>query len=454
MESLKVVLIGAGSATFGRGTIADLVGSEELRDFDLTISLVDIDGKALKRMHALGLLIKQHYKSKAEIEAFEDRRAALPGADYVIISVAQRRWELWEKDYYIPLAFGFRHVFGETAGPGAAFHTLRSLRLMIPICRDIEELCPDALLINFSNPESRVCLGFTRLTSLRNVGLCHGPFGTLKRIAEILQKPETEIDLTVAGINHFHWALQIRDKASGRDLAPEIKARINDYDWDADSLTPLMYAVFGYLTYPAPSHPGEYVNFAYDVAGPKFIQWGLGQVSRKFGARASDADYVGEGKSGRRAYELWSAEHAQSIDRIVAGTDPLTEEFTATTAELAVPIICDIELDRNRTELSANVLNDSAITNLPSDAIVEVPIRVSAEGIRPIEVGPLPEAIAGICNLQVSIQKLIVEAYRQKSKHLLLQALVIDPITDSVERAQQMMEFMLKAQSGYLPELD
>ena len=455
MKQIKVVIIGAGSASFGGGTIADLVASEELKEVELKISLVDIDGKALIRMHRLAQLIKERHKSKATIEATTDRTEALPGADYVIVSVAQKRWQLWEKDFYIPLAFGFRHVFGETAGPGAAFHTLRSLHLMIPMCRDMERICPDALLINFSNPESRVCLAITKLTRVRNVGLCHGPFATLHRISEILKKPPEEIELTVGGINHFHWALQIRDKVTGRDLYSEIGKGIDGFDWGLDTFTPLMYHVFGYFTYPAPSHPGEYVNFAHDIVGPMFMKWGLGQVSRRFGATAAEEVYTKEGKTNQNSYELWSLEHAAKIDRVIEGREPLTPELAETTKELAIPIICDIEFDRNRRELAANVLNsDLAVANLPADAVVEVPISVNNLGIHPVNVGPLPEAIAGICNLQISIQKLLVEAYHQKSKDLLLQALVIDPIVDSVPRAKEMMEVMLRAESEYLPVLE
>ena len=151
-QKLKIVLIGAASASFGRGTIADLMDAEELKESELTISLVDIDKKALDRMYRLANLLKERYSSKAKIEIKTDREKVLPGANYVIVSVAQKRWQLWEKDFYIPAAYGFRHIFGENGGPGAAFHTLRSLYLMIPICKDMEKLCPEALLINFTNP--------------------------------------------------------------------------------------------------------------------------------------------------------------------------------------------------------------------------------------------------------------------------------------------------------------
>ena len=454
MKKLKIVVIGAGSATFGIGTIADLVASAELREFDLTVSLVDIDARALERTMAMARRIREHFGSPARIEATLERTEALPGADYVITSVATRRWDLWEKDYYIPLAYGFRQVMGENGGPGAAFHTLRSLDLMVPIARDMERLCPEALLLNFTNPESRVCLGVNTLTRVRSVGLCHGPLATLGRIAELLGRPAEEIDLTVAGLNHFHWALEVKDKAIGADLRPQLAQAVEKADWDIDTLTPLLFRTFGYLTYPAPSHPGEYLGFAHEIAGPQMVLWGIGGVSRRLSARAEDHEYVIEGKSNQPCYHLWSLDMVERIDRILAGKEPLSEEFTRMSIELVVPIICDIQFDRRHRELAANVPNRGrAIANLPEEAIVEVPIRVGAAGVEPVSVGPLPEALAGLCSLQISIQKLLVEAYRQRSKDLLLQALVIDPVVDSVPRARAMMETMLKVQADYLPQM-
>ncbi len=454
MKKIKVVIIGAGSASFGQGILTDLMISEELKEIDLNITLVDINEKALKRMYRFAGLLKEYHNSAVRIEATTDRKEALPGANYVITSVARERWKMWEKDFYIPISYGFRHIFGENGGPGAAFHTLRSLHLMIPIAKDMEKLCPDALLLNFTNPESRVCLGVSKLTNIRSVGLCHGPMATLEKISEILQKPQEEIDLTVGGINHFHWALKIQDKSTGEDLYPEIHKRLAESNYELDNLTRCLYDLFGLLTYPAASHTGEYVGFAFDVAGPVFLKWGLGQVSQRIGAKASERVYTVEGKPQQPSYHLVSEEKTREIHRIVEGKKPLTEEFAKPSGELAVPIICDIEFDRGRKELAVNVPNENfAVSNLPEDAIVEVPAIVNDEGVHPIKVGALPDAIAAICRTQISIQNLLVEAYRQKSKKLLLQALLLEPVVDSVTRAKAMMEEMLKIQAEYLPEL-
>jgi alpha-galactosidase len=462
LKKIKVVVIGAGSAGFGQGSIADLVSSEELKELNLEIVLVDIDKEALDRMLKLSYLIRDHYKSKAAISATTDRKQALPGARYVIASVAQKRWDLWQKDFYIPAAYGFRHVFGENGGPGGAFHTLRSLNIMIPIAKDMEKYCPDALLLNFTNPESRVCLGVSKLTKIRVAGLCHGPIETLDRLGEILEKPIDEIDLTVGGLNHFHWALEIKDKKTGNDLYPDIAKRIDTFDWQADSLTPVLYRLFDLITYPAPSHPGEYLSFAHSIAGPKLIQWGIGQVSHSLSAKGTDLDYIIEGQYNRPSYELWSMDQAERIEKSLEGKIPLTDKepmlnlsLIDPSREIAVPIICDIEFNRNRREIAANVVNGNfAVSNLPEDSVVEVPIMVNSDGITPVKVGALPEPIKGLCEIQISIQKLIVEAYEKKSKKVLLQALMIDPIVDDLSRAIEMMETMLKVEKEYLPELN
>jgi len=324
---------------------------------------------------------------------------------------------------------------------------------MIPIAKDMEKLCPDALLLNFTNPESRVCLGINKLTRIRTVGLCHGAFTTLNTISRILGIPKEDIEINIGGINHFHWVLQMHSRSNGKDLYPEFRQKMKQSDYGLDSLTRRMYELFGLFTYPAASHIGEYVSFAYDISGPVFLRWGTGEIAQRIGAKASECIYTIEGRPGQPSYHLQSKEQPGKIQRIVDGKEPLTKEFTQPSGELAIPIICDIELNRKKRELSVNVPNDNfAVSNLPKDAIVEVPAQVDAEGVHPIKVGPLPEVLAAICRRQISIQNLLVEAYRKRSKKLLLQALILEPVVDSVDRAERMMEHLLRLEADYLPK--
>jgi len=236
---------------------------------------------------------------------------------------------------------------------------------------------------------------------------------------------------------------------------------MESYEWDFNHFTPLIYQTFGRVVFPAPDHSGEYLGFAWDEIGPKNTEWGIGTISHKLSAKGTDLDYVNEGRKGCPSYELWSMDLVKRIDDFLAGKIPITTkdvffntDLAQPSREIAIPLILDIELDRNQKELAANVPNDGfAISNLPEDANVEIPILANARGIQPVKVGPLPEAIAGICQLHVSIMKLLVQAYQERSKKYLLQALLIDPLVDSYRRANELMEMMLKVEADHLPEL-
>jgi len=438
LRKVKIVLIGAGSASFARGIVADLIFSKDLENLDLTVTLVDIDEIALDRMFRFAKLLKKYHNSKIKIEAATDRKEALLGANYVITAVARKRLELWEQDFSIPLTFGFQQIYGENGGPGAAFHTLRSLHLMIPIAKDMEKLCPEAFLINFSNPESRVCLGVNKLTQIRAAGLCHGAFSTQKITAQILNKGQKDFEITIGGINHFHWVLNIKEITTGKDLYPEFHKKMESAEEKIGPLTYLMYKKFGLFPFPDDTHIGEYVPFAYEICGPKWYS-----LSRKRKIFA---------KEEKERYGIILGSE-QEIQQVVAGKKPLSKELMKPSGELTVSIIGDIEFNRNKRELSVNIPNEGmAIPNLPEDAIVEIPARVDKDGVHPIKVGPLPEAIAGLCHRQITIQNLLVQAYKERSKKILLQALIIDPIVNSISRAEQMMEQMLEMQADFLPK--
>jgi len=447
MKKVKIVLIGVGSIFFGQSVLADLMASRELKELDLTISLVDIDKAALDRMYRFAGLLKKYHDVKAKIEATTNLENALPEANYVIVSVEKRRKRLWDQDFYIPFAFGFRQGRAETGGPGAAFHALRSLHLVIPICRAMEKLCPDALLINYTNPENRVALGVIKLTRIRCVGLCDGYTDTLREVARILGKSEKDIDINIGGINHFHWVLQMHSRPDEKNLYPQFNQRMVQSDWGLHPLVQRMYEIFGLFPFPAFTHLAEFVSFAYEICGPDY----LNRWNNVIGPSSKKEESVIPVKYDKYITDKYIL--GEQLQRVVKNKEPLTKELAyPTEVELGVPIICDIEFNRNRKELSVNVLNEKlAISNLPEDAVVEISARVDAQGIHPIKVGPLPEAIAAMCRIQISIQKLIIEAYQERSKKLLLQALLIDPMIDSIDRTEKMMEELLKIEINFLP---
>ncbi|MBM3474659.1 MAG: alpha-glucosidase/alpha-galactosidase [Armatimonadetes bacterium] len=429
-EETKVVLIGAGSTSFGAGTINSLMAARELQERTrLTVTLVDIDEAALDRMTRYARAISAFRDADVKLEATTDRLEALPGADFVVTAVSVKRYEFWRQDFLIPLAYGFRHPYGECGGPGAAFHTLRSLHLVVPIARDMERLCPDAWLLNFTNPENRVCLGVRRLTGIRAVGLCHGFHSTYALVGRVLNRPPDTLDLDLAGLNHFHWVVGIRDRQTDADLVPEFDQRMPEAP-DIPPLTRYLYERFGRLPFPSDDHIGEFVRFGYEFLGPHYL---------RFEARVLAG----------AAYENSPTEVVTSV---ADGTRPVTEALAAPSGELAVPIITDVVLNAGARRESVNLLNAGAVPNLPEDAIVEVPATVDAAGIHPAKVAPLPEAVSALCRLQLSIQELLVEAYARGSKDALLQALLLEPVVDDTRHARGMMEELLRLQEGCVAE--
>jgi len=427
---MKVVLIGAGSASFGRGQIADLIQARELNGREVQLHLVDSDADALEIMRRVAERIREHVGSDIEIHATTDRTQALPGADYVIVAVARKRFALWEQDFRVPLAHGFRHCLGENGGPGALFHTMRSLNLIIPICRDIERLCPNALMLNFTNPEARVLHAVLTLTRVRAVGICHGVFQAIEAIERYLGRRADELDIVSAGMNHFYCILRARDRATGRDYLPELVAKAAAGEVaGSQPLFRKVAEVFGVFTFPSDDHIGEYLSYGSEYHG---IKWPYGRESRSVD---------------------WQPPAAPALEDYANGTAPVDDYLLRPSGEITVPIIADIELDRAVRRPAVNVLNAQGyISNLPTDAAVEVPAVVDAAGIHPVHVGPIPETFAAIMRTHFSIHSLLTEAFRTGSKKLLLQALLLDPVVNSISEAEKLLDEMLELQKDYLPE--
>jgi len=431
---MKIVLIGAGSRSFGLGQIVDILISRELAGRNVVLSLVDENEKALLLMTSLALKIKDHTGTDVQIDSYGDRRKALPGADYAITAVARRRMELWEQDFRIPLSYGFRHSIGENAGPGALFHTLRSLELVMPICRDIEALCPDAILLNYTNPEARVLHAVCHLTKVNAAGLCHGIFYALDLISRYFQRPIDEFDVASAGINHFYCILKLVDKKTGKDLLPEaVNMAMHDRSASCPPLFRKMAEIFGIFTFPSDEHIGEFFSYGSEFTG---IKWPYGLEKKQFKLEETEPPGL-------------------PLEEYLSGKRALDQELLKPSGEMSVPIICDIMLDRKAWRPAVNVMNrDFFIENLPATGIVEVPAIVDGEGIHPQKVGELPESFAAIVRTHLSINELITEAYRTRSKKLLLQALVLDPLVNNISAAEKMLDEMLELQRDFLPEFE
>ena len=368
----------------------------------------------------------------------------------MLISVTQNRWDLWEQDYRVPMSFGFNQAYGENGGPGALFHALRNIHLCMPIWRDVERLCPDTMVFNFTNPESKLCEALTRLTSVTAVGLCHGVFMGQEQIARILGMPQERIETAACGINHFTWFQTVQDRETGEDLYPRLREAEREADmlsdWHEIGMARILLRRFGLWPAPAANHFGEYIGWAnefiadelqyfYDAADGD--PWERGEVPEFVYSLSHDPT--------RRPLRAEPAE--QSVP-----DDPRGTELTPS-GELAVPIMealaCGVE-----HELAAiNVPNNGAIPNLPDDMVVEVPGVADADGLQARQCEPLPEAIAALLRVQGSIHQLIVEAFAEQSRDKLLQAVLLDPTVDSYRGAVAMTDEMLRLQADILPPI-
>lgn len=455
-KPLKIVLIGAGSREFARGLVHDLILERPLLEArEVEVALVDLNAESLELMRAYAVHAAETQGVKIRFTASLERRPALEGADFVLISIARKRMELWEQDFRVPLAFGIPHVYGENGGPGAAFHALRNFAAIMPICRDVEEICPEAWVINFTNPEARILTAILTLTKVRAIGLCHGFYSFRRLAASVLGRPEGELDLRTAGINHFYTYYRVADRASGEDLAPELERRLAA---DPSLLPPLVryfWERFGALGYCSDHHIGEYLGFSHEIIGKLWT----------FGIEDRIVDPGESGVDGRLVFEAWRNKLdvksyrergiAEKERAAFSPTAPIPPGAISASGELAVPVIADIVLDRRAWRPSMNLLNDGAyIANLDRDTAVELPAVVSASGPSPEAVGSLPEGFAALVRQQQSVQRLLVRAYAEGSRKLLLQALLVDPACAGRARSvEAMLDHMLRIQEPWLPEL-
>jgi alpha-galactosidase len=426
---LKIVIIGAGSRVFGPRSVTDILMTPDLAAEKPEIVMVDTDEEKLDQVYRLMLMIRDHLGSPVPISATTDRGQALPGADYVLIAVTQRRYELWEQDFRVPYAYGFRQAYGENAGPGALFHALRNIHLIMEICRDIQQAGPEAMVFNYSNPESRVLLAMKTLTTLNAVGLCHGQHDALHAISRLIGRPEEKIEILGGGINHLFWLYHIRDKETGEDLYPDLMEAARADTSPEFALPRKFLEIYGMLTYPDNTHTGEFVSFGAEFTRYK---WRHGLESRPVTELRRD--------------------EAHTLEPYLSRAAPI-EEIAVLSREMGAPMILAHAHNRLTRFLSGNVLNDGRyVPNVLPDGIVEVPVSVDGEGFHPESVPPLPEGVAAMVRTQMAIQKLTVEAYRQRSKNLILQALLLEPTVDSLSGAESLIDDMLELQAPYLPD--
>ncbi len=453
MSDTNIVVIGAGSASFGLETLSSIIERKDLQKS--TLHLVDINNENLKTIFALAKLMRENYKTKIKINSSLDRTQALTDADFVILSVAVNREETWIKDYEIAKKYGLYH-YAENGLMGSFTHTARGLAFIKPILTDIRDLAPNAWLINFTNPVPRIGYAAEKL-GIKTVGLCHQihhGYGILARylasdlgITENLDLEvawndkskkifhefsncgEREYDIKAGGINHFTWMMEVRRRSTNEDMYPLIRSEAKNVHPNFEPLTQRMFDIYGLLPVPGDCHLTEYVPYTLSKENWEKYRIQLYNFER--------------GKHQRN--EMWFR-----INKILAGKRSF--DIRPTHQERGDSVISAIANNLNSYEQAVNIPNNGAISNLPDDSIVEVPALINNYGISGMKMGKLPEAIAALCIREISIAKLITNASMTGNKQAALQAFAL--MVDDLDLAAKLLDDYIEEHKRYLPQFE
>jgi alpha-galactosidase len=444
---MRIVLVGAGSRSFGPATLRDIWLSEALVGRGVDVVLVDKAKDALETTLAYAAFLNERLKRTIEVTATTELDEALGGADFVVCAIESSRYLYWAQDFHVPRHFGFRQPYGENGGIGGLFHALRNMGPVVEISRAMERACPTAWLLNYSNPEHKLCEAVTRLTSTPVVGLCHGVFDGRGQIARILDVPLDELETDACGINHFTFFQEVRRRSTGEDLYPrlrEIDAEAHELaEWHHLALGRILFRRFGLWPSPASNHYAEYIRW-----GEEFVASEL-----QFYYDPARGHPWQTGRLPEFVYEPTGAESGPRWREAASPPPRLEDAPLEASGELGVPIIEAIGLGKTRELAAVNVPNRGAIPGLPDDLVVEVPATADGDGVHARRMAPLPEAIGALIRTQASIHKLLVEAFAEGSRDKLLQAILLEPTVDSYRRAVAMMDEMLRLQADVLPPL-
>lgn len=439
MSKTNIVLVGAASTSFGVNTLSDLFAQREHLSGSY-IALCDVDPVRLKRMTRLAEEMNGATGEPFRVKSSTDIRELLKGAEFVVVSAEVDRLARWKKDWEIPFRYGVKHVLGENGGPGGLSHALRTIDLALGIAEQVERFAPDAFLINFTNPLSRVCLALTRYTNVKTIGLCHQVnkgyyvvghvLGLVPRLEEHFPPPQVarelmgKIELQTAGLNHFTWIQSIRDRETGKDLYPEFREKLETFDPSFEPLSRRLYKAFGLYPTSGDDHAGEYFAFAHETSD--LIGY----------------DYEGYAARGR--------ELEARVDHAAEASLALSEFLKWESGERGAHVIAAIANNSHSYEQVVNVPNGGALPGLPDWAVVEVPAVLSAEGATPLAVPSLPPAITAVLNQQVAVQDRVVEAAVHGDRQAALQALLLDPVVAGYADAEKMLDELLSVHSDLL----
>ncbi|MBN1672462.1 MAG: alpha-galactosidase [Kiritimatiellae bacterium] len=431
----KIAMIGAGSIVFCKTLAMDILATDALKDSECW--LMNRTQPKLDNIEAFMRRVVDENRLPATIHATLDRRAALDGADYVVVMIQVGGIEAFGRDYEIPLKYGVDQCIGDSIGPGGILRGLRTIPVLVDIARDMEALCPDALMLQYANPMAINCLALGQASNVRFIGLCHGVQTTLDLIGRYVDVPKTDIDFLCAGINHMAWFLALRHKETGVDLYPRLRANIEKPEYYVnEKVRGEVMRHFGYFMTESSGHLSEYI--------PWFRKNGK--------ALATYCDEPAFGGESGAAYK-----GSKVIAEKYEGVDYLAREspqIKGRSVEYGSYILEAMQTDMI-FRLNGNVMNDGYIANLPRAACVEVPVFVDRGGLHPVNVGALPPPCAALNQSNITVHQLAVEAALRGDPELAMQAVAMDPLTSAVctlAEVREMTRELLEAQADLLPQ--
>jgi alpha-galactosidase len=409
---------------FTDGLLRDVMLSPHLAGS--TIAMVDLNQERLDLMYRLAGRMVDQQGADIRLEATTDRLEALPGADYVITTISVGGQEAWEKDLRIPLQYGIVQSVGDSVGPGGVSRALRHIPLVLDVARDMERLCPNAILFNYSNPMSAITRAVNRETSIFAVGLCHGVTNTRIYLSEYMGVPFEDLEVRVAGINHLVWMVQLLHQ--GKDAYPELRRLLAQKGPEERPAAFELMDIYGYFPGPGHDHIVEFY--------PHFLS-AESQNGKPYGVGLFPLEELNQGRDEDLERYKAQAEGRLPIEITRSGEDVMD----IITAQITnCPKICAV-----------NIPNHGAVAGLPAEAVVEVSALVDGGGIQPLRIDNLPDGILGTLRQRIDQQELTVDAAVRGDADLALQAILADPLVHSVAHARAMRDEFLKVHAAHLP---
>ena len=434
----KIAFIGAGSLEFTSKLVRDVLTFPLLQD--TTLALMDIDAERLDFAQKSAQRIIELGNYPAKVEATIDRAEALKGADVVLVTILAGGLDIWRHDLEIPKKYGVDLNIGDTRGPSGIFRALRTIPVMLDIARDMERHCPNATMLNYTNPMVMLCRAMQRETDIRLAGLCHSVQGTAEMLARWIGAPLEEVTYTCAGINHMAWYLKFDWK--GQNAYPLIRQAITDNPeiYNEEIVRNEMFLHLDYYMTESSGHHSEYNGWF--RKRPDLIE--------KYclpGTGWNPGEYAYSIKGYEKREDTWRDKAKEWF----ASTRPISLERGY---EYAAYIINAL-MGGEPFEFYGNVPNTHLVTNLPQNACVEVPVWASRKGLSPVHVGALPPQCALLTQLSSAIEEMAVEAALTGDPRLVFQAIAHDPLTTAVlslAEIRQMVNEMFQQNRNYLPQ--